>query len=964
MTRLEELEITISNLKRCGVAIPQQFVDEYEHEKSLIVEGEYIYSTLKLHSKFPVSEDKDRCIRKTVEKLLAECPNATVPVLLLGKIQCGKTDTFENIVGLAFDKGIDVCVVFTKGTKALAEQTMERMVADYTHFSDKGRTDQPATIKIFDIIKQFSHDGLPESTFNRVGTKVVIVCKKQADNMAHLIDLFTKKSPYLQNKKVLVVDDEADFCSRNYVKKGDELTLAKISEQIVDFIKIPTYCRYLQVTATPYSLYLQPDGTIELNEEGKAVPTFKPRYTILVPEHNAYIGGKQYFVDSEKSDSMYSHLFIPVMPKCIDVMGKRDERYLHPKDGALSSVNIIGLTHALIAYIMAAAIRSIQSFRDQIDYKSSALFHVDIDKTSHGWQEELVNMLVRRIREEIMQPEITDRRVIDAIERIFNDYKQSNEKARAEGFDIPDFPSRKEVLDKMRWLFEKSDEIKVQVVNSDNDVQSKLNKDGQLNLTSTCNIFIGGNILDRGITINNMLCFFYGRDPRNFQMDTVLQHCRMYGARAKADMAVTRFYTTEFIYKAFKTMNQLDEQLRQWFVKHNDDQENGEDFNAVFVGYEKHIKPCAPGKIRISNVVNIRPQMRCLPIGFQTGPKSSISKEVEKIQKMIEGSPYFDKQDEHGIFEIPVGLVKDIIVKIRGTYVYNDNNEGLDWDVNDMLGTLQYAVEYMDTETMYCIHRTDRNMSRYREDGIKFIDAPDDGRTDLAPARAVAVDKPLIMFIKQNGKEENGWKGTPFYWPVLIVQQNIDPVVYTVNEKSEEPKEFVDASPLVKGIDPSQILHLTLKSEYFWKFITGEKYSESREITESTASRYLIRDYGNMSRYKLKEGIKNEIYNIHSANNGVFPFELRKYQYILFRTSHDKSGSVLLVKVDENKPYSVSQVPIIDEDILIDKELNETDYVNNERLTQWVLEINCKSVGYVFNKRDEKLYDSIVNNNH
>jgi hypothetical protein len=57
---------------------------------------------------------------------------------------------------------------------------------------------------------------------------------------------------------------------------------------------------------------------------------------------------------------------------------------------------------------------------------------------------------------------------------------------------------------------------------------------GQLRLRTPLNIFIGGQILDRGITIANLIGFYYGRDPQRFQQDTVLQHSRMYGFRPTA----------------------------------------------------------------------------------------------------------------------------------------------------------------------------------------------------------------------------------------------------------------------------------------------------------------------------------------------------------------------------------------------------------------------------------------------
>lgn len=55
------------------------------------------------------------------------------------------------------------------------------------------------------------------------------------------------------------------------------MSLLKIAEHIENFIKLPSYCRYLQITATPYSLFLQPDGTVQLREGEEASP-WLPRF--------------------------------------------------------------------------------------------------------------------------------------------------------------------------------------------------------------------------------------------------------------------------------------------------------------------------------------------------------------------------------------------------------------------------------------------------------------------------------------------------------------------------------------------------------------------------------------------------------------------------------------------------------------------------------------------------------------
>lgn len=39
----------------------------------------------------------------------------------------------------------------------------------------------------------------------------------------------------------------------------------------------------------------------------------------------------------------------------------------------------------------------------------------------------------------------------------------------------------------------------------------------------------------------------------------------------------------------------------------------------------------------------------------------------------------------------------------------------------------------------------------------------------------------LMMFFRENGREEKGWRGAPFYWPVLLVQKDVRPAVYGIS---------------------------------------------------------------------------------------------------------------------------------------------------------------------------------------
>ena len=873
------------------------------NQRNAINPNEYIYGTLQARAKIKVSHELDRCVRNTVHRLMKDDEHAKDPGLLLGKIQCGKTNAFVNIMALAFDQGIDISVVFTKGVNSLSTQTKERMMSDFRHFKESSNLNQPATIYIHDIF-ELHRNGFPQAQFSRrPGTKLVIICKKEAKNLEHLRHLFEKKSPHLLERKVLIIDDEADFASRNYRKLHGEISLANISEQIDNFSRLPAYSRYLQVTATPYSLFLQPDGVIELSNGGQAQP-WRPRFTSIVPVHDRYIGGQQYFVESQDEASMYSHLFHPVSEKCIEVLGKQNKHYTRR---GTESKNLGDLTYAITSYFIGTAIRSIQEEEQGRSYQSSALIHCDIAQKAHKWQSELIESVISGVRRAICSRPQEDR-MDRLIRQIYDDFEQSNKKGRSQGLIEVKLPTRTAIIKRMQHIFEHED-YRVYVVNSSNDVPNMLDESGQLKLSCTANIFIGGSILDRGITIGKMICFFYGRDPKKFQMDTVLQHARMFGARDKEDMAVTRFHTTPAIYQVFSHMNEI--------------------------------------------------HYRLYPRGFQVGYKTNIGRTILRIDQLLKEN--FKPIGKKDFGKLPKVVALEIIDLIRSTYLYEDEeNIPYLWNEQDMKGAIEYASSQSGEDYIYCLYRRDRNIARYRENG-NFTNAPDTGSIDLKPSRELAERIPVLMLLRQNGGKEQGWNGCPFYWPVLVLPRELTPVIFTYGAKEAKllpQREQVYEQDLMKGvrekIKEEEILRLTLNSEFFYDIILGEKNVECREITENTASRYLIADPENSFGYKIIDSIAPEQVKagIFDQVDDHFPFDIKPYRYLLFRNSRDSSGSLLLVELDESTPYHFEYETVLEEDILLHHDFREVEQV--DELRRWTICYHIKRVvSTLLTKADE-----------
>ena len=237
------------------------------------IDGVFYQSFLSQMDRY--SEEDKRCIESVVKRLSKkDCTCEERPGMLLGKIQSGKTKTFMAIIGLAFDNQFDITVILTKGTKALAKQTYARVKQEFSSHVKEDR------LQVFDIMTVPS--GLTQYELNQ---KLIFIAKKQVDNIDRLIALLGDKYPELKDKGILVVDDEADYASVGFKKSEGEVLSNRTTEQLEQLRSLAKHAAFLQVTATPYALYLQP-ANIEI--QGKAFKPIRPAFTELVPVHADY----------------------------------------------------------------------------------------------------------------------------------------------------------------------------------------------------------------------------------------------------------------------------------------------------------------------------------------------------------------------------------------------------------------------------------------------------------------------------------------------------------------------------------------------------------------------------------------------------------------------------------------------------------------------------------------------------
>ncbi|MGQ7890669.1 Z1 domain-containing protein [Paenibacillus sp. WC2504] len=690
------------------------------------------------------------CIEETVYKLSINSTSVDRPGMLLGKIQSGKTRTFLGVMASAFDNAYDIVVILTKGTKALAQQTLERLKDEF-----KGLMNQDQDLlQIFDIMV------FPNNlTRYELDQKLVFVVKKEIKNMARLHQAFFETYPELADKRILIIDDEADFASIGFTSKEERLEIKKIAGKIDEFRHRAPLCSFLQVTATPYSLYLQPEDVVTDTAVFKPI---KPAFTTLVPIHDKYVGGDFYFQESENEDSVAYHLFEEVGDNELQVLKKPDRRTFKIEE-SIFSPKVVSLRNAIINFIVGGCIRRIQ-VREAggIPKKYSFIIHTEQNKASHEWQEDIIFAIKDKLSEECKEDTALFYRLIDEAYQNLSTSIQMLDSY---------LPSLDVIVEEVSEALNR-DFIMITKVNSEKDVNELLDDSGQLKLRTPLNIFIGGQILDRGITIGNLIGFYYGRRPKTFQQDTVLQHSRMYGARSIEDLTVTRFYTTPDIYIIMKRIHEFDTALREAFERGNND--NG----VIFIQKDlsNHIIPCSPNKILLANTTTLKPSTRLLPVGFELKAKTHTQKPVTAIESII--TTYIsDTGNLPEPFLMDLSDATKLLSKISETFA-----DGHSWDASAFAASLEYMANLSSIPSrkgmVWVILRRNRDIAKYKKDG-RLENSPDSYQ-EKGLARNLATDIPTLVLLRQNGTAD-GWNGHPFYWPVLVAPKQLQTVVFANN---------------------------------------------------------------------------------------------------------------------------------------------------------------------------------------
>lgn len=689
----------------------------------------------------------EACITRVVDQLGSRETSSNSPGMLLGKIQSGKTRAFLGVIALAFDRGFDIAIVLTKGTKSLSEQTLARLRHDFREFTDR---DEMGILDIMQLPTQL--------TGYELDRKLVIVAKKQVRNLDRLLALFETTYPKLRERRILLIDDEADLASVRFVRDRESgvIEQGRIADKMDKFRTMTSASAFLQVTATPYSLYLQPETYQGAAPAQYAFQPKRPAFTEILPLHGGYVGGDDYFLFHGDNDPR-SRLIVDVDPEEQDALRRADRRRITHRS-VLSSPNTGGLVRAVVTFILGACIRRWQARESrETPQKYTMIVHNDTQRAAHDWQNRVLGWILEAITLRIAEGSALD----DLVSAPRDDLRAS---VTANGDAMPPDGA-------LMAAFEEAfrgDMIVRQAVNSDRDVATLLDEKAELKLRTPFNIFVGGNILDRGITIPNLIAFYYGRNPKTMQADTVLQHSRMYGNRDRRDLAVTRLHTSPAVSARLFRINSFENTLRAAFER------GGADSRVVFIQAdpERQIRPCAPNKVLLSNVVTLGPEELYLPTSFQIRPCKTIADTLQRLDEVIP----LEARDTGHFITVSRSVALEILSQIELTLDPPDNS--FEWAA--MRGLLEYYSDVREGAArgqVSLLVETGRRLSRTKSgdrSGLSILGSADLRKLVRDPMRAT----PALILLQQVGTVDLGWTGCPFWWPILAPPATAEPCVF------------------------------------------------------------------------------------------------------------------------------------------------------------------------------------------
>lgn len=447
-------------------------------------------------------------------RILSQCPNPALQItetktgIVIGKVQSGKTSNFISTLSLAFDNGYNLAIVLGGNKKNLTRQNSFRIQQAFNMPADKLvvlTTEANSALITTEQINDFILNG----------RKVIIVGLKHPKHINDIANIF--EDTILSEIPTIIIDDEGDQATLN--TKVYQSSMSSTYESVIRLkTSINTNC-FLSVTATPQANIL-----IETCD------MLSPDFGELVYPGQNYCGLLEFH--GQEQD-----IFCKVIPEA-------ESASIAAPIGIPES-----LYKALGDFFIGGAIRKYRG-----------------DNNPHS-------MLIHPSQTVAIQKIVKQK--IDAL------LDQWKEKARMQLNNVNDvaYSSLKKVLFEAYERFS-ADGVKVPAFNDIEllclktivDCSPTLLCNSSENASENAkywntNIYVGGNMVERGITLKGLAVTYITRRARgNSNVDNTEQRARWFGYK-KEFLDVCRVWMPDQIKQDFSAILEHDDDLWSTIIR-------------------------------------------------------------------------------------------------------------------------------------------------------------------------------------------------------------------------------------------------------------------------------------------------------------------------------------------------------------------------------------------------------------
>jgi hypothetical protein len=272
------------------------------------------------------------------------------------------------------------------------------------------------------------------------------------------------------------------------------------------------------------------------------------------------------------------------------------------------------------------------------------------------------------------------------------------------------------------------------------------------------NFIVGGNILGRGLTIDNLITTYYFRRAKRTQMDTVLQHARMYGYRAE-DIGYMRVFIPRTLAARFRQFQQAEEQLRSLL--------------AEMPASERVPIALAAGTAATRSVILDGDEIQAYRPGQQVYPvepawhPDAVGNSARHIEELLKRA-FSGMVRDHEYLEVPLSTVIELLPEFR---VLDDDSE---WDTEALASVLISARRtFGDRAQIYC-----REFNSERPNPVFPTGTISGAEQTTARARTM----PTLFAFKLGLGTAQRWGAVQFWHPTLVFPRQMAVYIFNASE--------------------------------------------------------------------------------------------------------------------------------------------------------------------------------------